>query len=197
MAITTLLKGKDPDYTYAVRCPNCGSVMTYKYADAIAHEPIQAWHELHLQCPTCGVYFGHNPHPVQEKEVVAINGSLLYKAEDASIVIPDGCKGYTLYQNGSIIEAYEYDKILPANMAVLIVGDVTSLTLLTGVRIPNEHTDLKPLPLQLLDDDNRHVCYGATKHFDLNRVSNNVQEFGINPIYVNQNDLWIHKHDRA
>lgn len=147
MAITVFKEGVNPNFKYALRCPTCGSILEYGIEDAYAETQISSWHEMHLICPTCKHPVGHNMNHPEKVISFTGTGTTLYCTGGSSVKIPDGCTAQAIYLNGSHIELYPLDKVMPNDHSILITGDFTELTILTSVVIPDEHPDMTNLKL--------------------------------------------------
>lgn len=109
---------------YIAQCPTCGSVLKYDLGD-VHGTGISTWHEEFLVCPVCQHHLAHsNKSPVKYNINIKNSGILL--PEDP-IIIPDGCKGYNLYLNGTEIYAVEMEKIAPAGVPLNIIGNATDI----------------------------------------------------------------------
>lgn len=185
MSKTVLKQGVDPDYEYVAKCSICGTVFKYKYSD-MEGDPIQAWHEPHITCPTCNYMLAMTDKPIKEIDFT-IDGASLFRTEHC-ILIPSGCQVYVLYQNGSTISLRNVtsDEITPTGAPLLIVGTASKITIVPGVEILSPDPALTYARMVNLKDVLNKTSYiTITNQLEYDQVTD--QLFGLPPTQVNTN----------
>lgn len=136
MAKTIIKAGIDPNYEYVSRCRICGTIFKYKYLD-MDGDPIQAWHEPHITCPTCGNMMAMNDKPMKEVEV-NLPANSLYRL-NGCILVEAGMEVYIVYKSGSVyqLKRLEEGDLTPNRSTILFATAVAKFTQVPGVEIDN------------------------------------------------------------
>jgi len=136
MSKTIIKAGVNPNYEYASKCRICGTIFKYKYSD-MDGDPIQAWHEPHITCPTCGNMMAMNDKPIQEIDV-NLPTNALYRTPHC-ILVESGMEVYIVYKSGSVyqLKKMEENDLTPNKATLLFTSALTKLTVVPGVEILN------------------------------------------------------------
>jgi len=153
MSKTVIKQGTDPNYEYASRCRICGTIFKYEYSD-MEGDPIQAWHEPHITCPTCGNMMAMNDKPIQEIDV-NLPANSLYKIPYC-VLIESGVDAYIVYKSGSVylLKPITGDDLTPSNATILFTSAMTKLTIIPGVQIDNPEFNLEYARVDKIGDNN-------------------------------------------